>query len=119
MKGYEAAKLMDEGKKVRRHEWEKGMYLVLQDVEVKNQMGYRDYMPMNQMFVDGWELYPEPVTFEQAVAHMKEGGKAKRPTFANPIFIEDVYFFYTDRYKTAVRYPVNLDDIEATDWELL
>ena len=61
----EAVKALDEGKKIRRNDWEKGDYITLIDNQVVSQSGWSSGLCIEDFSADWWEEYEEPVLDEK------------------------------------------------------
>lgn len=119
MKGYEAAKAMEDGKKIRNELFDEGLYFYssggkLYDYENKELTA----LSAKFLFSEGWEIIVEPVNFQQALAHMKKGNMAKRENHNHYILIRNDCFLERINGSDNV-FSLTLSDIEASDWELL
>ena len=61
----EAVKALNEGKKIRRNDWEKGYYITLIDNQVVSQSGWSSGLCIEDFSEDCWEEYKEPVLDEE------------------------------------------------------
>ena len=61
----EAVKALNEGKKIRRNDWEKGYYITLIDNKVVSQSGWSSGLCIDDFSADWWEEYKEPVLNEK------------------------------------------------------
>jgi hypothetical protein len=112
MKFWEAAKALQEGKKVRGVEWWGCMlikFLILTFC-----------FPM-QAFKVEWELYEEPVktySFAEALVLMKEGIKLRRPHFREYSAV-CIGKWGRIRWCSGDNFPISIQDIEADDWTII
>ena len=61
----EAVKALNEGKKIRRKDWEKDNYITLIDNQVVSQNGWSSGLCIDDFSADWWEEYKEPVLDEE------------------------------------------------------
>lgn len=61
----EAVKALTEGKKIRRNDWEKGHYIILEDNQVVSERGWVSGLCIDDFSADWWEEYKEPVLNEK------------------------------------------------------
>ena len=61
----EAVKVLTEGKKIRRKDWEKGHYIKLIDNQVVSQSGWLSGLCIDNFSSDWWEEYKEPILDEK------------------------------------------------------
>ena len=61
----EAVKALNEGKKIRRNDWEKDYYITLIDNQVVSQSGWSSGLCIEDFSEDCWEEYKEPVLDEK------------------------------------------------------
>ena len=61
----EAVKALNEGKKIRRNNWEKGHYITLIDNQVVSQSGWSSGLCIEDFSADCWEEYKEDILDEE------------------------------------------------------
>lgn len=61
----EAVKELNEGKKIRRNDWEKDHYITLIDNQVVSQNGWSSGLYIEDFSANWWEEYKEPVLNEK------------------------------------------------------
>ena len=61
----EAVKALTEGKKIRRNDWEKGHYIILEDNQVVSEKGWVSGLCIDDFSANWWEEYKEPVLDEK------------------------------------------------------
>ena len=61
----EAVKALNEGKKIRRNDWEKGYYITLIDNQVVSQNGWSSGLCIEDFSEDCWEEYEEDILDEE------------------------------------------------------
>lgn len=61
----EAVKALDEGKKIRRKDWEKDHYITLVDNQVVSQNGWSSGLCIDDFSANWWEEYKEPILDEE------------------------------------------------------
>ena len=60
MEYWEAMKLVQEGNKVRQHDWDLRCYIVFKDGDISHQNGCV-FRPQGDHFKSTWELYKKPI----------------------------------------------------------
>ena len=118
MKFWEAAKALQEGKKVRGVEWIAGMYI---DSISYSDGDSVDFLSFREAFKVEWELYEEPVktySFAEALVLMKEGIKLRRPHFREYSAV-CIGKWGRIRWCSGDNYPISIQDIEADDWTII
>lgn len=60
----EAVKALNEGKKIRRNDWEKGYYITLVDNQVVSQNGWSSGLCIDDFSANWWEEYKEDILDE-------------------------------------------------------
>ena len=61
----EAVKALNEGKKIRRNDWEKDYYITLIDNQVVSQSGWLSGLCIEDFSADCWEEYKEDILDEE------------------------------------------------------
>lgn len=61
----EAVKALDEGKKIRRNDWEKDHYITLIDNQVVSQNGWSSGLCIDDFSADWWKEYKEDILDEK------------------------------------------------------
>ena len=110
MKFSEAMKALEEGKKVRREDWNEGCFVYVLNDSVFDEKGSSRSIYLSAPFLENWELYEEPVktySFIEAVQLMKEGKTIKRKYWGS---------WYSMRITYDYTFKFTTEDIEATDW---
>ena len=81
MRFSEAMRALEEGKKVRREDWNEGCFVYVLNDCLFDEKGYSRSIYLSATFLENWELYEEPVktySFMEAVQFMKYDGRVKR-----------------------------------------
>lgn len=61
----EAVKALTEGKKIRRNDWEKRHYIILEDNQVVSERGWASGLCIDDFSADWWEEYKEDILDEK------------------------------------------------------
>lgn len=115
MKFWEAMKALEEGKKVRKSEWDPKYYLV-KDKNSGNIVDEENNLHADCKQYDDWELYEEPVkqyNFLEAVHLMKKGNVMRRECWRTGFIHSDGLIF---KEKIHNKFQPIVDDIVAKDW---
>ena len=116
------------GQKIRRKSWDTGAALTwkLSDDGMFFKCVWAGTPDVNyvcartDMFANDWELVLKPMSFMEAVEHMKRGRSVRRPTWpaSCSLRVDDIAFVhYTNRSYAGNRLMVG--DVCANDWVLI
>lgn len=118
-----AMELLVQGKKVRRVDWPKRLYITLSEKgNIVDNRG--QYFKLYIDIQDEWEEYIEIVEFHEVIEHILNGGKAQRLNQDNQL---TTVFLNEDGYlmrETIIHNRTNIDllhkeDLNATNWNLI
>ncbi len=123
MNAKKAMELLLQGKKVKRADWCKDLYVKLdENGDIVNQNNEYFFITFN--VEDSWEEYIETVEISKVITHISNGGKAQRLNQDNQL---TTVFLNEDGYlmrETIIhnRTTIDLlhkDDLTATNWNLI
>ncbi len=119
MKFWEAMHALEEGKRVRRSDWDSNKWIARDSCDCGGKDCWIYHMREDNFSTKEWELYEDPAqtfSFAEVVKGLKEGKRFKRKNWSD---VDGIQASRVDDVRWVAdgkMFSLNLQDVESIDW---